>query len=185
MVEVGAVTPADVDRIEREIASTLKDLAANQQVLLRANDPVERFFMLLNRREVRGGPTSAVLAGQSANLLSPNPALLGWKQPNNGAGSPDAGAVASQRDERIRTLMPRTGVGTAQAGHHGEADPSNAAPCRQRLDERKLLVSVERRADGRRLRVRKNIGGGCQLVWHVPTKCRPLSSGNRASRASN
>jgi hypothetical protein len=69
-------------------------------------------------------------------------------------------------------LDPEAAYGAAQqhAGPYGEVITVECGTLQKRLDQRKLLLSVLSREDGRRLRVRKVVGDRRLWVWHLPHK---------------
>ena len=169
-VEIGAITRADADRIEIEVTSTLKELAADQQTLQRANDPVDRFLTLLSSALSTGRVHIACADRPSQKPGIGNPELLGWKKTAYD-WEPSGRCVGWVAQEGVY-LDPEAAYDAAQhqAGPYGETITIESGTLQKRLHQRGLLLSVERRDDGRRLRVRKTVGGRRLWVWHLPHK---------------
>ena len=169
VVEVGVATRDEADAIEGEVWSTLIALAAEQQDLQRANEPVHRFYALL----------SAVLSSGRAHISSADSPdrrpedvndakILGWRRNEDGSWHPQGPCIGWWADDGIY-LQPEASYAAVQqlGAGTGEGVGVTSATLHRRMFERGLLLSTERRGGETRLKSRKTIGGHRQHVLHI------------------
>ena len=176
-VEMGVVTQAQAEEIEREVWSTLASLATKQHDLQLANDPVERFFALLN----------AVLASGKGHIASAGdirqrhgnadqPKSLGWRRGEDGSWHPQGPCIGWWGADGIY-LEPEASYAEAQrlASSSGEGIGVASTTLHRRMWERNLLLSTERRGGETRLKVRKSIDGRRRDIIHVAHTLSPCT----------
>jgi Domain of unknown function (DUF927) len=169
IVATGAINSNAASAIEDEVWSTLAGLAPEQHDLQRANDPVDRFYSLVD----------AVLASGKAHISSAacpdqRPAdvddanALGWRRDNSGAWHPQGPCIGWLAADGIY-LEPDASYAAAQqlGSSSGEGVGVTALTLHRRMFARGSLLSTEIRGGETRLKVRKFIGGKRRSIFHI------------------
>lgn len=178
---VEALPQDEIDTLERDARNALVGLGQEQAQHTTAEDPARRFLSLLG----------SALASGRCHVTDPRGgapeggASLGW--------APDDHAHLRPRGERIgvrqgETLyvdpVPALAVVTRMSREAGAPLGSSEKSLLRMLDEKGLLAETERKADGRRLKVQRQFGGGRRGYAALPLWALSLPEPSQPSHPS-
>jgi hypothetical protein len=162
-VELGAITEAERNRVQRRGEKTLDELAVLQAPYHRNNDPAVRFLFLLQTALASGGAHVADRRGRAPDLSE----RWGWPKLRGRASVPQGKRIGWVAGSEL-FLEPATSYEVAQQMAGTERLPVSAQTLRRRLREHGLLTSVD--VGREMLLVRRTLDGTTRQVLHMKTQ---------------
>jgi hypothetical protein len=162
-IELGAITEAERNRLQRRGEKTLDELAVLQAPYHRNNDPAVRFLFLLQTALASGGAHVADRRGRAPDLSE----RWGWPKLRGRASVPQGKRIGWVAGSEL-FLEPAASYEVAQQMAGTERLPVSAQTLRRRLREHGLLTSVD--VGREMLLVRRTLDGTTRQVLHMKTQ---------------
>lgn len=168
--EAGALTREEAEALLARGTRAIQTAAASQAKHLEDSEPTRRFRDLIAAALAAGKAHIAAPNGEAP----PNAQAFGWRKGQIGQFS-DGGEWHAQGDRigwvdgNDLYLIPEAALACAKrmAGENGEGIMVNSSTLHKRLNEKGLLVSIEKTRGT--LTVRKTLGGARREVLHLNT----------------